>query len=434
MDVEQLLARVALALGIGLLIGLERGWRTREAEPGSRTAGIRTFAISGLLGGITGAIARAVDGVASTSGGLVLAMGFAAYAAVITVFCREENRVEGTYSATTAIAGILTFALGAYALVGDERIAAAAAVATAGILAIREELHGWVEKITWPELRSGLLLLAMTFIALPIMPPNPIGPFGGVNPREVWIIAIILACVSFIGYAAVKYFGASRGVLLAAAAGGLVSSTAVTVANARRAAVGEGSSRLLAAGVSVATAVSFLRVFAIAAVLQPQLLLVMGPTLIAAAAAAVGYAVVSAFWRMGDADEVQMEFRNPFGFWSVVGFAIFLGVIIVLGRAVGEGFGAEGAIAGAIIVGLVDVDSVTISMARLTPGILSLNGAAYAILAAVASDTISKIVIGAGIGRGRFAGEIGAMAVFCFVAAGLALGLTFWLLPGRSVG
>ena len=112
-------------------------------------------------------------------------MGFAAYAAVITVFCREENKAEGTFSATTAIAGMLTFALGAYAVVGDERIAAAAAVAAAGLLAIREELHGLVEKIIWPELRSGLLLLAMTFIALPIMPAEPIGPFGGVNPREV---------------------------------------------------------------------------------------------------------------------------------------------------------------------------------------------------------------------------------------------------------
>ena len=146
----------------------------------------------------------------------------------------------------------------------------AAAVAAAGLLAIREELHGLVAKISWPELRSGLLLLAMTFIALPIMPGDPIGPFGGVNPREVWIIAIVLARASFNGYVAVNYLGASRGVLLAAAAGGLVSSTAVT---ARRAAVHEGPLELLAAGVSVATAVSFLRVFAIAAALQPRLLL-----------------------------------------------------------------------------------------------------------------------------------------------------------------
>ena len=431
MEFEALLPRVALALGIGLLIGLERGWRTREAEFGSRTAGVRTFAISGLLGGITGAIAQAPS---LASGSIVLSVGIAAYALVITVFCREENRAEGTFSATTAISGILTFTLGAYAVVGDERIAAAAAVAATGLLAIREELHGLVEKITWPELRSGLLLLAMTFIALPIMPGNPIGPFGGVNPREVWIIAIVLACVSFMGYVAVNYLGASRGVLLAAAAGGLVSSTAVTVANARRTAVHEGSPELLAAGVSVATAVSFLRVFAIAAVLQPKLLLVAGPTLIGAATAAIGVGLTQAFWLNADGPQANaVKFRNPFGFWSVVGLALSLGVIIVLGRAVGESFGAEGAIAGAIVVGLVDVDLVAVAMARLPSYTLSLEGAAYAILAAAASDTVSKVAIGAVIGRGRFAAQIGIMAALCLSIAAAVLGLTLVLSGARGM-
>ena len=143
MDFEVLLPRVALALGIGLLIGLERGWRTRAAESGSRTAGVRTFAISGLLGGISGATAQAPS---LAPGSIILSVGIAAYALVITVFCREENRAEGTFSATTAIAGILTFTLGAYAVVGDERIAAAAAVAAAALLAIREELHGLVAR------------------------------------------------------------------------------------------------------------------------------------------------------------------------------------------------------------------------------------------------------------------------------------------------
>ncbi len=432
MDLESLLPRVALALGIGLLIGIERAWRTREAEPGHRTAGIRTFAISGLLGGIVAATAQASGGPASAGGGILLALGFAAHAAVIAVFCRDENRAEGTFSATTAVAGMLTFALGAYAVVGDERIAAAAAVAAAGLLAVREELHGLVARITWPELRSGLLLLAMTFLALPIMPGEPIGPFGGVNPREVWIIAIVLACVSFMGYAAVKYLGASRGILLSAAAGGLVSSTAVTVANARRAAAGEGSPLLLAAGVSVATAVSFLRVFAIAAALQPKLLIVMGPALITAAAVAIGLALVSVLWRRAGEHQQQMvDFRNPFGFWSVIGFAFFLSAIIVLGRAVGESFGAEGAIVGAVVVGLADVDSVTISMTRLAPYVLTFNGAAYAILAAVASNTVSKIAIGAAIGRGRFAAETAMMAVVCLAAGGAVLGLTLALMTGH---
>ena len=189
MDLQALISAFAVALGIGLLIGLERGWRTRDVEPGRRAAGIRTFAITGLLGGTTGALAMALGGAASAGGGIVVAVGFAGYAAVLTLFTLGESRAGGSYSATTAIAGMLTFALSAYAVVGDMLIAAAAAVAAAALLALREQLHGWVEKISWPELRSGLVLLTMTFIGLPIIPNEPVGPFGGVNPREVWIIA-----------------------------------------------------------------------------------------------------------------------------------------------------------------------------------------------------------------------------------------------------
>jgi uncharacterized membrane protein (DUF4010 family) len=421
MDLQDLISRLALAFGIGLLIGLERGWRRRGARPGSRAAGIRTFAISGLLGGVIAALAQAGGGVGSVGGALFLGLAFATYGVVITLFSRDENVSIGTLSATTAVAGMLTFALGAYALIGDMRIAAGAAVATAVVLALREELHGWVEKITWPELRSGLVLLAMTFIGLPIMPGEPIGPFGGVNLREVWIIAIVLAGVSFLGYAAVKYFGARRGLILAAAAGGLASSTAVTIANARRAAAGEGAPRLLASGVAIASGVMFLRVGGIVTALNPALLVLVAPALAAAALVALGFALAWMFWAgAGPKDYRSVDFRNPFDFLSVVGFALFLGVIIVLGHAVGETFGATGAVAGAVVVGLADVDAVTVSMLRLTPDTLTRAQAAVAILAAVASDTVSKVAIGAAIGRGWFAADLAAMAAGC-VGVGAAV-------------
>ncbi|MET0631410.1 MAG: DUF4010 domain-containing protein [Xanthobacteraceae bacterium] len=430
MDLQDLISAFAVALGIGLLIGLERGWRTRDVEPGRRAAGIRTFAITGLLGGTTGALAMALGGAASAGGGIVVAVGFASYAAVLTLFTLEESRAGGSYSATTAIAGMLTFALSAYAVVGDMRIAAAAAVAAAALLALREQLHGWVEKITWPELRSGLVLLTMTFIGLPLMPNEPVGPFGGVNPREVWIIAIVLAAVSFLGYVAVKYFGARRGLLLAAAAGGLASSTAVTIANARHAARGEGEPRLLAAGVAVASGIMFLRVAAIVTALNPSLLVLVAPALAAATVTAAGFAVAWVLWqRTGEQEHREVKFRNPFEFWSVVGFALFLGAIIVLGRAVGETFGATGAVAGAIVVGLADVDAVTVSMARLAPETLSARQAALAILAAVASDTVSKIAIGAAIGRGWFAAELAVMAAGCILIGGTAAWLTWAFVP-----
>jgi uncharacterized membrane protein (DUF4010 family) len=117
-----------------------------------------------------------------------------------------------------------------------------------------------------------------------------------------------------------------------------------------------------------------------------------------------------------------VQFRNPFGFWSVVSFAILLAVIVLAGRVLGESLGAAGAIVGALALGLADVDAVTVSMARLTPEPLSLRDASLAILAAVFSNNISKIIIGATIGRGAFALEIAAMAALCVFAGGAA----FW--------
>src|SRR5262249_18863557 len=252
-----LIPALGVGLGVGLLIGLARGWRRRGAPAGSRAAGIRTFALSGLLGGVIAALALALPkqeagGAASLA--IVLGVAFAAYSAVIALFTRDENQAAGHFSPTTAIPGRLTFALRAYALLVGMSIAARGALAGTALVAAREELHGWVEKITWPELRSAVVLLAMTFIALPILPDAPLGPLGGVNPREVWLIAIVLASVSFLGYVAVKYFGARRGLLLAAAAGGVASSTAVTIANARRAAAPQGPPRPLAGGVAAASA------------------------------------------------------------------------------------------------------------------------------------------------------------------------------------
>jgi uncharacterized membrane protein (DUF4010 family) len=418
MDFLELISRFGLALGIGLLFGLERGWRTREEPSGARAAGIRTFAISGLLGGVIGAIGQTLSGRAS---GILIGLGFAAYAAGSAVFCLEENRSQQVYSATTWVASILTFALGMFSILGDMHVAAGLAVAATALLALREQLHGWIENLTWPELRSALVLLAMTFIALPIMPEGPIGPFGGINPREIWIIAIVLAGASFVGYVAVKYLGATHGILLAGAAGGLASSTAVTIANARRAASGEGSVRLLAAGVAMASAVMFLRVFAIVLAINPHLLVLLAPPLLAAALAAMAYALTTTYLHHNAETRLpEFKLRNPLAFWPVIGFALFLGLIVVVSRLISSHLGSNWTIAGAAIVGLVDVDAISVSLAQMTPQSLAEREAIVAVLAAVVADTISKIAIGTVIGRGRFAVKITTMALVCLAAGAAA--------------
>jgi uncharacterized membrane protein (DUF4010 family) len=416
MDFQELATRLGLALGIGLLIGLERGWRLRDERPGMRTAGIRTFTISGVLGGVTGALAVALGG--GVAGGIAVGVAFAAYAAAMAAFCLQENRIQNEFSATTWVAAVLTFALGAYAILGDMTAAAGLAVATALMLAMREPLHDWVQRLTWRELRSALVLLAMTFIALPIMPDHAVGPFGGINPREVWLIAIALAGVSFAGYIGVKYLGATHGVLLASAAGGLVSSTAVTITNARRAASGEGSLRLLAAGVSIASTIMFLRVCGITLALNTSLFAGIAPPLLAAAATSTVYALILGYWKAERVGVQETRFRNPFAFWTVIGFAAFLALVMVAARIASERLGSAGAIVGAAIIGLVDVDAITVSLAKLAPQSLSYRDAANAILLAVVTDTISKIGIGVAIGRGRFALDIAIMAIISFAVGG----------------
>ena len=170
MDQEELFRRLAVALAIGLLIGLERGWQTRDESDHQRTAGLRTFALTGLLGGICGLVSI-------VSSPFVLAAGLLAFTGALVTFSFLEATAEKNFSVTGVVAGMLTFVLGAYATLGNETVAVAAAVAMAILLALREPLHSWVRNVTWPEMRSVLVLLAMSFLLLPILPNRPVDPW-----------------------------------------------------------------------------------------------------------------------------------------------------------------------------------------------------------------------------------------------------------------
>lgn len=399
----ELFIHLCAAFGIGLIIGLERGWRQREERSGSRTAGIRTFAVTGLLGGIIGAVAQALIVSAPIAAGIVVAAGFATYSVVIAMFSRDENRAEHTFSATTAIAGMATFALGVYAILGDVRIAAATGVAIAIVLALRSRLHGLIQQLTWNELRSSLVLLAMTFVALPFIPDTPIGPYGGVNLRQIWLVAIALA-------------------------GGLVSSTAVAVANARRSDAESGHALMLAAGVSIASGISYLRIVAVTAAINPALLRAVAPALVAASIIAGGAGIVLLARRARGEGSSQAKkqaekftLKNPFSFWPVVAFAVFLGAVSLLGKIAADALGAGGVIGGAALIGFADVDSVALSMSNLALDPAQRVPAGIAILVAAASNTLTKASIAAALGSRAFAFLTITLSCGALAAAGLVL-------------
>nr|WP_225168947.1 MgtC/SapB family protein [Ensifer sp. IC4062] len=331
---EPLILRLGLALAIGLLVGLERGWREREAPEGSRTAGIRTYGISGLLGGILAALSDA------QRSDLIFAAGFMSFALSFTWFKLREARHDEDFSVTGVIAGLAVFALGGLAVGGDYRVAAAGAAALAGVLASRELTHNLLKKLSWIELRSALVLAAMTAIGLPLLPNHALDPWGGFNPREIWFFTVLSATISFVGYVAVRLLGSSRGLVVGGLVGAVVSSTAVTASFGQKARSGEEPGPLAGAA-SIAAVVSLLRVLAVVLLVFPQVFPVVALPIIAAASlfAAGGAALMA---RTAPHGEEPIKPRNPFELLSPLLFAGLFALTATTGAALMTGMGHDG--------------------------------------------------------------------------------------------
>lgn len=383
MDQFDLLTRLAVALAIGLLAGLERGWQMREEDQGQRVAGFRTFAISGLLGGIAAAI-----GVKTAP--IVLGSMFLGFAAAMSAFYWLEAQFTKNLSVTSLVAALLTFALGAYAVIGELPLAIAGAVAMTLLLALREPLHRWVASLQWEEIRAILILLAMTFLLLPVLPNHAIDPWGALNLHDIWLFAILVAAISFAGYVAVRLLGDRLGVIAAALAGGLASSTATTLTLARLGRERKGSARLLAAGILLAGMVMIVRVGALAAFLNPSLLQPLAAPL-GAAALVTGIAAGIFLFRKPVDGALDLGLTNPLQLALALRFAGLIALVTLATRLIGALANGAGALAVAALSGVVDVDAVTISMSRLSG--VTAEIAVEAILIVVGVNTIAKAVM-----------------------------------------
>ena len=337
MSHQEILVRLGLALAIGMLIGIERGWRERSLAEGERTAGSRTFALIGLSGGVWGLLTNLL-------GPIPLAAAFIAFAGGFTLFKWREAEHEGDFGATTLVAALLTFALGVYAVLGDMTAAAAAGVVMAVLLASKRWLHQWIEALTWEELRATLILLVMSFVALPVLPDRGFGPYEALNPYALWLMTIAIAGVSFVGYVAIKVIGAKYGSLAAGVAGGLVSSTVATLDFARRAKADPGQQRISLAGALTASSVMFLRMLVIVALFGPdRFARLVGPLTVSAAVLLGAAIVLGANWEPGEKGEDRDVFSNPFELLSVLRFAAILAIILVASKALVAWFGGSGA-------------------------------------------------------------------------------------------
>ncbi|MFN4141293.1 MgtC/SapB family protein [Aestuariivirga sp.] len=417
METSELATRLGLALALGFVIGLERGWKERDEGEGRRAAGLRTFSLIGMLGGVFGLLSLGGDR-------LLISAGFITTSLVLAFFIWREHEREGDYSATTLVAALLTFVLGALAVLGNMAVAAGAGVATVGLLAYKTQLHGFLARITWDELRSGLLLAAMTFIALPLLPDRALDPWDALNPHDLWLVTILIAAVSFAGYVAVKLIGPSRGIVLSAAVGGLVSSTVVTLSLARLARANAGRVQLLTGGILASGGVMMARVLVLAGALNLSLAAALAIPLIAAALFQLLAALllIGREARAGGEKPEELVHRNPFLLSEVLRFGAILAAVMLAAAVAQSIYGDGGLMAVAAISGLADVDALTLSVANMGPA--TAVGVA-AVLLTIGVNNIAKSVYGWVAGGTRL-----GLLLLAFNLAAMAVAVAaYYLLP-----
>lgn len=408
----------ATALLIGALIGIEREKRS-VAEDDRGIGGLRTFILVATLGALGGWFAVEFSQLAFVGAALGVTAVF-----VLTGYWLGARRQPDSLGLTTEVAALVVCLLAAMIMLGHRELAVAIAVVTAAVLAYKQPLHGLVDKLGWDDVFAGLRLLLATFVVLPLLPDRALDPWGALNPRSLWMLVLLISGLSLVGYAATRWLGEHRGTAVTAVAGGLVSSTAVTLAFARRSrewaddATKGWIGKALAGGVLLAWGVMFVRVLVEVAVVNPSLLGRVLVPFAAMGAVAGGYA----WWLMrepraqGVGDD-GVALKNPFSLTEAVKFAAFFALVLVVVKGVQLHFPGEGFYLVAVLAGLTDVDAITLSMAEYAktgdPAI-----AIDSIVLAAAANTVVKTVMVASLGSAAMRRPV-LLAAGSIVLAGL---------------
>ncbi|MGM0593796.1 MAG: MgtC/SapB family protein [Pseudomonadota bacterium] len=379
----EIFERLAVALALGLLIGVERGWHEREVGEGRRLGGLRTFGIIGLLGASWGLLANEI-------GPELLAAAFLAFAALVVTAHVLESRQDQDYGITTPSAALLTFVLGAMAAHGYTTVAGATAVITATLLGLKPVLHGWLQKMEQRELYAIFKMLLISVVLLPILPNQGYGPWQALNPYEIWWMVVLIAGISFAGYFAVKIAGSRRGLVMTGLFGGLASSTAVTLSFAKLGRHNPGAHSLLAAGVILAAGTMFPRMLLEVSVVNRALLPDLVMPLVVMMAISYASVPLLLFSRQTGESIRTVSIQNPFELLPALKFGLLLVAVLLLANLFQEWFGDAGLYAVAAVSGITDVDAITLSISRMARGALNDEVAVLAIVIAASVNTLVK--------------------------------------------
>lgn len=379
---------LAAALLIGALVGIERE-RSKALSGNVGIGGVRTFILFSLIGAVSAWLSLTLGNawVFVAAVGAVAALTVAGY----VVQARVKPNAVGLTTETAAIGVCL---LGGACTAGFSEAALAVGIAVSAVLAYKEPMHGLVAKLGPDDISAGVKLLAATFIVLPLLPTTAVDPWGALKPRALWTLVILIAALSLVGYVATRALGPRRGTAVTGLSGGLVSSTAITLAFARQSREEGGrTDDALAGGLLIAWAVMAVRIVAIAAVLHPPL---VTPLLLPfGAITAVTLGAAALFLRRARGEEPAaagpVGLKNPFSLTAAVKFGLLFAVVLVVVAGVERYFPGRGYYLVAALAGLTDVDAITLSMAGLArDGGAPLATASAALVVAALSNTLVK--------------------------------------------
>lgn len=403
--------QLSVAIAIGLLIGIERGWKGREAEEGEREIGLRTLALIGLVGGLAGLLGEEF-------GGLMIGLMFIGLAILLGLVYQTKAGQRDDIGLTTEIAALATFLLATLSGLGHLAIASAGAVLMVILLGYKGRLHGWLRALKRSELTAGFKLLLISVVLLPLLPDRGFGPWQVLNPYTIWWMVVLIAAISFVGYFAIRIAGARAGTIFTAIFGGLASSTATTLNLARLAGGKRGTGSLLAGGILLACGTMFPRMVLVATIVHTPLFgLLLWPAL---AMAILTYG--PALWllrKQHDADDGEdLLPGNPLELTSALSFGGLLALVMLAGKALTEWVGDAGVYALAAASGIADVDAITLSLSAMSGEDLADRTVALAIVIAASVNSLAKAAM-AGFVGGRDLGAKVGLPLAGAVTAGL---------------
>lgn len=382
---------LGVALAIGLLIGIERE-RSKGDGPRRGVAGLRTFALISLAGAL-----------GLWLGGLPVFIATGAIVGLLVAVSYLRGHADDP-GITTEIATIVTFLLGGLA-VQQPRLAAALAVIVAILLAFRAYAHNWVKNVlTDAEVRDGLLLAAAALVILPLVPPAPVDPWGVVQLRKLWMLAVLIMAINALGYIALRALGPKTGLSIAGLLSGFVSSTATIGAMGARTKSNPDLHKGAVAGAAASSVATVIQLAIVVGLVSPSTLLQLVPSLIASGLAAVIYAGTFALRSFREASDSEAPKGRPFDPKTAVVFVLVVGLTLVISALLTQWLGDRGLMIAAGVAGFTDAHAPAISSASLAAsGRTQAEFAALAVLVGFTTNTLSKTVVAFSLGDRRYA-------------------------------